>query len=66
MVGLSIACGERVLLPAVRNAPAETLIIANGFSCREQIQQTTGRETLHPAQLLKLALDAAPPEQTNA
>ena len=56
---VSIACGERVLLPAVRGAPADTLIVANGFSCREQIEQTTGRETLHPAQLVKLALDGA-------
>jgi len=63
---VSIACGERVLLPAVRSAPAETLIIANGFSCREQIEQTTGRETLHPAQLVKMALDAASSQHKNA
>jgi len=54
---VSIACGERVLLPAVRNAAADTLIIANGFSCREQIAQTTTREALHIAQVLKRALD---------
>ena len=36
---VSIACGERVLLPKVREAPADTLIVADGFSCRTQIEQ---------------------------
>jgi FAD/FMN-containing dehydrogenase/Fe-S oxidoreductase len=54
---VSIACGERVLLPRVRSATADTLIIANGFSCREQIAQTTNRRAVHIADVLKLALD---------
>jgi len=54
---VSIACGERVLLPAVRGAAADTLIVADGFSCREQIVQTTGRHAVHSAELLKLAID---------
>jgi Fe-S oxidoreductase len=54
---VSIACGERVLLPAVRAAPSDTLIVANGFSCREQIAQTTDREAVHLAQVIKMALD---------
>ena len=53
---VSVACGERVLLPAVRTAPDDALIIANGFSCREQISQTTDREALHLAQVLRMAL----------
>jgi len=53
---VSIACGERVLLPAVRAADDGALIIANGFSCREQISQTTDREALHLAQVLRMAL----------
>src|SRR5690242_15610793 len=52
---VSIAAGERVLLPEVRAAPAETLILADGFSCREQIEQTTGRQTVHVAELLARA-----------
>jgi len=52
---VSIACGERVLLPAVRAADPETLIVADGFSCREQIRQQTGRRALHLAQVLALA-----------
>jgi FAD/FMN-containing dehydrogenase/Fe-S oxidoreductase len=52
---VSIACGERVLLPAVRCAPEEMLIIADGFSCREQIRQTTDRRALHTAQVLQMA-----------
>jgi Fe-S oxidoreductase len=53
---VSQAVGERVLLPAVRNASADTLIVSNGFSCREQIRQGAGREALHLAEILKLAL----------
>ncbi len=53
---LSIKCGERVLLPAVRSADKDTLIITDGFSCREQVAQTTGREALHLAQVIQLAL----------
>ena len=54
---VSIASAERVLLPAVRNADDGTLIIADGFSCREQIIQTTNRQPLHLAEVLQLALD---------
>ena len=54
---VSIKCGERVLLPEVREADAQTLIVTNGFSCREQISQTTDREPLHIAQVIKMALD---------
>jgi Fe-S oxidoreductase len=53
---LARAIGERVLLPAVRAASAGTLVIADGFSCREQILQSTGREALHLAQVLRMAL----------
>jgi Fe-S oxidoreductase len=53
---VSLKAGERALLPAVRAATPETLIVADGFSCREQIAQTTGRRALHPAQVLQLAL----------
>jgi Fe-S oxidoreductase len=52
---VSQACGERHLLPAVRQADGETLIIADGFSCREQIAQGTGRRALHLAEVLALA-----------
>ncbi len=53
---VSIKCGERVLLPAVRQAAEHALIIADGFSCKEQIAQCTHREALHLAQVLRLAL----------
>ena len=49
---LSMKVGERVLLPLVRDSEPDTLIIANGFSCREQIEQATGRKTLHLAEVL--------------
>jgi FAD/FMN-containing dehydrogenase/Fe-S oxidoreductase len=53
---VSIAAGERVLLPAVREAADDTLIVAAGFSCREQIEQMTNRRALHPADVLAQAL----------
>jgi len=54
---ISLRCGERVLLPRVRAANERTLILADGFSCREQIAQATGRRALHLAEVLRLALD---------
>ena len=52
---VSIAAGERVLLPRVRAAEADTLVVADGFSCREQIAQTTDRKALHLAHVIELA-----------
>ncbi|WGR97612.1 4Fe-4S dicluster domain-containing protein [Bradyrhizobium sp. ISRA443] len=49
---ISIAAAERALLPMIRNADAATIVLANGFSCREQIEQCTGRQTKHVAELL--------------
>jgi FAD/FMN-containing dehydrogenase/Fe-S oxidoreductase len=54
---VSQAMGERVLLPAVRSAAPETLIVADGFSCREQVLQGTGKQAIHLAEVLKMALD---------
>ncbi|HLY60099.1 MAG TPA: FAD-linked oxidase C-terminal domain-containing protein [Terriglobia bacterium] len=53
------AIGERVLLPAVRAAGADTLIVTDGFSCREQVFQSTGRRAWHLAEVMKLALEAS-------
>jgi Fe-S oxidoreductase len=53
---VSRAVGEQVLLPAVRAAAAETLLIADGFSCREQIAQGTERRAFHLAEVLRQAL----------
>ena len=52
----SIAIGELELLPAVRQAPQDCLIIANGFSCREQISQCTGRHAVHLAEVIQMGL----------
>ena len=49
--------GESVLMPAVRAASADTMIVANGFSCREQIEQMSGRKTFHLAEVLAGTLD---------
>jgi FAD/FMN-containing dehydrogenase/Fe-S oxidoreductase len=53
----SMAVGELELLPAIRQAPPDWLIIANGFSCREQIAQGTERQALHLAEVLQLAMN---------
>jgi FAD/FMN-containing dehydrogenase/Fe-S oxidoreductase len=53
---VSMAIGELELLPAVRQAPADSLIIADGFSCREQIAQCTDRHSLHLAEVIATAL----------
>jgi FAD/FMN-containing dehydrogenase/Fe-S oxidoreductase len=55
---VSMACGERVLLPAVRQA-GDALIIADGFSCRMQIEQGTGRRPVHLAEVLEMAIKKA-------
>ena len=52
---VSIKAGERVLLPAVRNAGMSSIIMADGFSCKEQIEQETNRHALHTAEVLALA-----------
>jgi Fe-S oxidoreductase len=53
---ISMQIGERVLLPAVRSTPSDALVVADGFSCREQIAHATGRRALHLAEVLQLAL----------
>ena len=56
--GVSRDVGELELLPAVRRADPETFIIADGFSCREQIAQFSDRRALHVAEVLQMALQA--------
>jgi FAD/FMN-containing dehydrogenase/Fe-S oxidoreductase len=68
---ISMQCGEQALLPAVRDVDQETIVVANGFSCKTQIHQSdAGRNALHVAQLMKMAREqgpdgyrAGPPEQ---
>jgi Fe-S oxidoreductase len=55
---VSMSAGERVLLPAVRSAEPSTLVVADGFSCRTQINAGAGRRALHSAQVLQMALHA--------
>src|SRR5205807_1306398 len=54
--GISVEIGERKLLPAVRRAPLSTVIMADGFSCREQIAQETDRHALHLAEVIQMGL----------
>ena len=52
---VSIQCGERALLPRVRKASLEAIVMADGFSCREQISQQTNRHALHLAEVIEIA-----------
>ncbi len=54
---VSMKVGELGTLPKVREASKDTLIVADGFSCRTQIEQGTERRALHIAQVLKMALE---------
>jgi FAD/FMN-containing dehydrogenase/Fe-S oxidoreductase len=52
---VSMQMAERTLLPAVRRAPPETLLVADGFSCQHQILGGTGRTAVHVARVLDAA-----------
>jgi Fe-S oxidoreductase len=55
-IDVSLAMAELSLLPAVRKADADTLIVADGTSCRHQIHDGAGREALHVARVLAMSL----------
>ena len=57
---ISLAMGELSLLPRVREADPETLIAADGFSCRHQIRDATGRAAVHVARILRDAAASKP------
>ena len=56
-IDISRAMGELSLLPAVRKAPDDTIIVADGTSCRHQIKDGTTREAIHVARVLAKSLD---------
>jgi len=60
-LAMSLAIGERALLPAVRGCGNGTLIVADGFSCREQIEQGSGRQTRHLAEVILVAIAKSSP-----
>ncbi len=53
---ISLKMGERKLLPAVREAEEDTLIVAAGVSCKQQIKHATGKRALHPAEVMRQRL----------
>jgi Fe-S oxidoreductase len=58
---ISMQCGEQALLPAVRDAGRQTVVVADGFSCKTQIEQAdTGRRALHVSQVMKMAREHGP------
>jgi hypothetical protein len=63
---VSMACGDHAVLPAVRKADADTLVVADGFSCRTQIEHGAGRRALHLAEVLDLARTGRLAEQPPA
>jgi hypothetical protein len=63
---VSMKVGERVLLPRVRSAERSTLIIADGFSCREQIMHATPRHGMHLAEVIQMGLHQPVTPRKNA
>ena len=59
---ISVDCGDQALLPAVRDASSSTVIVANGFSCKTQIQDETKRRALHLGQVIRAAQQGSVPE----
>jgi hypothetical protein len=57
---ISMQVGELGVLPKVRNAAKDSLVIADGFSCKTQIEQSTERHALHLAQVLRMAAVEGP------
>jgi Fe-S oxidoreductase len=55
-IDVSLAMGELSLLPTVRKAAADVIVVADGTSCRHQIKDGTGREALHVARVLERSL----------
>lgn len=53
---MSRTCAEQSFLPQLDRLPLTSPVLADGFSCRVQIQQLGGRESLHLAQLLRLRM----------
>jgi Fe-S oxidoreductase len=56
-IDVSLKMAELSLLPAVRKAEADTLILADGTSCRHQIKDGSGREALHVARVLAMSVE---------
>src|SRR3954466_10630669 len=54
---ISVAIGERRLLPAVREAPSDSLIVADGISRPTQIEQLTDRRAVHTVEAIELAME---------
>jgi Fe-S oxidoreductase len=57
---ISVRIGERRLLPSVREAPRDALVIADGFSCKTQVSELTDRRPLHLAQVMRMAREHGP------
>jgi Fe-S oxidoreductase len=58
-IEVSLKMGELSLLPAVRKSAEDTLIVADGTSCRHQIHDGADRDALHVARVLAMSVEAA-------
>lgn len=60
---ISMKIAERVLYPRVREAARDTLILSDGFSCREQVMHGTCRHGMHLAEVIQMALHQPLPQK---
>jgi Fe-S oxidoreductase len=65
-IDVSLKMAELSLLPAVRKTASDTLIVADGTSCRHQIHDGSGREALHVARVLAMSVATAGPRKDAA
>jgi hypothetical protein len=56
---VSVAAGNRKLAPLIKDTEESTLLVADGFSCRTQIEHLTGRRALHTAEVVHMAVNGA-------
>ena len=57
-IDVSLQMGELSLLPAVRKADDDTIIVADGTSCRHQIHDGASRDAMHVARVLAMSVGA--------
>ncbi len=62
---ISVAAGERILLPEIRKIEDDTLVVMNGFSCKEQVSQLTDKRSFHLVEIIKMSIETGKSHSEN-